>query len=102
MSEEEFVEYQEVIKARTRELDAYEGFVKIKLEKYPQTSSAQMHDWLKEHYDHFPGVSTKTVYNFVMRIRQQHNIPKTGKQRDFCIVEEQPYGKQAQVDFGVY
>ena len=102
MSEEEFLEYQEVIKARTRELDAYEGFVKIKLEKYPQTSSAQMHDWLKEHYDHFPGVSTKTVYNFVMRIRQQHNIPKTGKQRDFCIVEEQPYGKQAQVDFGEY
>ena len=47
MSEEEFFEYQEVIKARTRELDAYEGFVKIKLEKYPQTSSAQMHDWLK-------------------------------------------------------
>ena len=100
MTEEEFLAYQQYIKDRTRELDPYEGFVKIKLEKYPQTSAAQMHDWLKEHYDHFPKVSPKTLYNFVMRVRQQHNIPKIGKQRDFCIVEELPYGKQAQVDSG--
>ncbi|MCJ7771832.1 MAG: IS21 family transposase [Desulfobacterales bacterium] len=102
MSEQEFLEYQEVIKYRTSELDPFEGFVKIKLEKYPQTSAAQMHDWLKEHYKHFPELAPKTVYNFVMRVRQEHNIPKTGKQRDFCIVEEQPYGKQAQIDFGEY
>lgn len=102
MTEEEFLAYQQSIKDRTRELDPYEGFVKIKLEKYPQTSAAQMHDWLKEHYDHFPKISPKTLYNFVMRVRQQHNIPKIGKQRDFCIVEELPYGKQAQVDFGEY
>lgn len=102
MTEEEFLEYQQSINNRTRELDPYEGFVKIKLERYPETSAAQMHDWLKEHYNHFPEISPKTVYNFVMRVRQQHNIPKTGKQRDFCIVEELPYGKQAQVDFGEY
>ena len=102
MSEDEFLDYQEIIKARTRDLDPYEGFVKIKLETYPDTSAAQMHDWLKEHYDSFPKVSPKTVYNFVMRIRQLHNIPKTGKQRDFCIVEELAFGKQAQVDFGEY
>ena len=102
MSEQEYFEYQELIKCRNSELDIFEGFVKIKLETYPQTSASQMHDWLKEHYKHFPDLSPKTVYNFVMRVRQEHNIPKAGKQRDFCIVEELPYGKQAQVDFGEY
>jgi transposase len=102
MTEEEYFAYLESIRDRKRELDPYEGFVKIKLEKYPQTSAAQMHDWLKEHYDDFPQVSAKTVYNFVMKVRQEHNIPKASKQRDYNIVEELPYGKQAQVDFGEY
>lgn len=102
MTEEEFLDYQANIKDRKRELDPYEGFVKIKLEKYPQTTAAQIHDWLKEHYDNFPDISSKTVYNFVMRIRQRHNIPKIGHQRDYSIVEELPYGRQAQVDFGEY
>ncbi len=69
MTEEEFFTYQESFRDRKRELDPYEGFVKIKLEKYPQTSASQMHDWLKEHYDHFPEVSAKMVYNFVMQVR---------------------------------
>jgi predicted transcriptional regulator len=74
MTEQEYFEYQELIKCRNSELDIFEGFVKIKLETYPQTSASQMHDWLKEHYKHFPVVSSKTVYNFVMRVRQEHNI----------------------------
>lgn len=83
-------------------LDSYEGFVKIKLENYPDTSASQMRDWLKEHYSNFPEVSPKTIYNFVMRVRQRHNIPKTVNQRDFCIIPELPFGQQAQVDFGQY
>lgn len=102
MTEQEYFAYQESIRARKRELDPYEGFVKIKLELFPQTSAAQMHDWLKEHYDGFPEVSPKTVFNFVMKVRQEHNIPKTGQQRDYSIVEELPFGKQSQIDFGEY
>lgn len=102
MSEDEFLAFQESQSNRQKLLTPYEGFVKIKLEQYPDTKAAQMHDWLKEHYDHFPEVSPKTVYNFVMWVRQQHNIPMIGPQREYCIVEEMPYGKQAQVDFGEY
>lgn len=87
---------------RVRELSAYESFVKIKLEKYPDTSASQMHDWLKEFDENFPKVSPKTVYNFVMWVRQVHNIPKIREKREYLIVEELPYGKQAQVDFGEY
>jgi len=102
MSEDEFLSFQESQGNRQKLLSPFEGFVKIKLEKYPDTKAAQMHDWLKEHYDHFPEVSPKTVYNFVMWVRQRHNIPQTGPQREYCIIEELPYGKQAQVDFGEY
>lgn len=102
MTEQEFLNYQSTLHSRKSELDPYEGFIKIKLEKYPETSAAQMHDWLKEHYDYFPQVSPKTVYNFIMRVRQEHNIPKVEHKRDFCIIEELPFGKQAQVDFGEY
>ncbi|MFC2086706.1 IS21 family transposase [Bacteroidota bacterium] len=102
MDEQMYLEYISSLKRRKKELQDYEAFVKIKLERYPDTSAAQMHDWLKEHYDNFPGISAKTVFNFVQWVRQQHNIPKEKKQRDYLIVEELPFGKQAQVDFGEY
>ena len=47
MTEEEFLEYRQSIGNRARELDSYEGFVKVKLEQYTDTSAAQMHGWLK-------------------------------------------------------
>lgn len=102
MNEEEFLSYIEAQGNRQKLLAPFEGFVKIKLEKYPDTKAAQMHDWLKEHYPGFPEVTPKTVYNFVMWVRQRHNIPMPDLHREYCIVEELPWGKQAQVDFGEY
>ena len=65
-------------KGRTREkvLDRYEDFVREKLKLYPETSSAQLHDWLKEHHADFPQVNRKTVFNFVQHVRDKHNIPR--------------------------
>ena len=83
-------------------LDRYESFVKIKLEQYPDTSSAQMHDWLKEHYPDLPRVSTKTVFNYVSRVRQKYQIVKAEGLRIYEMVPETPYGAQAQVDFGQF
>lgn len=102
MSEEAFVDFIENQSSRQKLLGSYEGFVKIKLGKYPYTKAAQMHDWLKEHYPDFPEVTPKTVYNFVMYVRQRHNIPIPDTQREYCIVEELSRGKQVQVDFGEY
>lgn len=102
MSEDSFIAHMKAQNNRQKLLSPFEGFVKIKLEKFPDTKAAQMHDWLKEHYANFPEVSPKTVYNFVMWVRHQHHIPLTGPQREYCIVEELAYGKQAQVDFGEY
>jgi hypothetical protein len=46
MSEEEFFKHLEVQSHRYKKLILYEEFVKERLGRYPETKSAQMHDWL--------------------------------------------------------
>ncbi len=36
-----------------------------------------MHDWLKEAYPFFPDVSPCTIYNTVMEVRAEANIPNS-------------------------
>lgn len=102
MSEKEYEAFIFEQSERKRELEPYEGFIKSRLEKYPDTSAAQMQDWLKEHYNDFPTVSSKTVFNFVCRVRQKYHLQKTVNRRDYSMVPEIPYGLQAQADFGQY
>jgi transposase len=102
MNESQYEQFHTEHIEKKRELEPYEEFVKSKLETYQETSAAQMHDWLKEHYPKLPAVTAKTVYNFVMWVRQKHHLPKTSHPRDYEAVEELPYGQQAQVDFGEY
>lgn len=102
LSEVEFDRFLTTKKERAKILDKYEGFVRDKLEEFSDTSTAQIHDWLKEHHNGFPEINPRTVYNFVMHIRQKHNIPIVAEERQFSPVEDLPYGQQAQVDFGSY
>lgn len=88
---------------RKKILSPYEVFVADNLKEYPETSTAQIHDWLKEHHPDLPEVSTRTVFNFVMFVRQKYNIPyEPPLGRSFFPVQELAYGYQAQVDFGQY
>lgn len=94
--------FLESISQRSKELCIYEDWVKDRLEIFQETSAAQMHDWLLENFPKFPSVSSKTVYNFVIWVRQKYHMPQTRPIREYNAVEELPYGKQAQVDFGQY
>ena len=102
MSEERYEQFLLCKSERNKKLSPYESFVVNKLERFPDTSTAQIHDWLKEHHPDFPEVDPRTVYNFVMFVRQKHNIPYVPVTREYFPVEELPYGEQAQVDFGEY
>ena len=102
MDDKEFDNFLNRPPNRKKTLSTYEHFVYSRLKLFPDTSAAQMHDWLKEHHDDFPDVSPKTVFNFVSFVRQEHHLPKTSIHRQFSMTEELPYGKQAQVDFGEY
>ncbi len=100
MTEKEYCTFLESKDSRDKLLNSYESFIKDKLQAHPAVSAAQLHDWLKEHYPDFPHTSPKTVYNFVMYLRQKYNIPLEEVERQYFVVEELPYGKQAQADFG--
>lgn len=102
MDDRQYEQYLLSQSQRDKELAPYEHFVKKKLGLFPETSASQMHDWLKEYDSNFPDVHSKTVYNFVMWVRQKHGIPKERKYREYSVVQELPFGKQAQVDFGIY
>ncbi len=97
-----YEKYLQTCSDKSKTLEPYESFVKSKLELHPDTSCAQMHDWLKEHFTDFPVVSAKTVFNFVAWTRQKYNLLKIDTIRSCEMVAETPYGLQAQVDFGYY
>lgn len=93
LSEEEFLASCYKRKDLRKLLGGYKDFVHNRLVQYPQTSSAQMHDILKEAFNDFATVSQKAVYNYVLSIRSFYG---------FQMIAELPYGQQAQVDFGFY
>ena len=102
MSEDEYSKFLESQTFRSKILDGFEDFVRQSLEDCPEASSAQIFDWLKENFQELPVVNEKTVFNYTLHVRRKHNIPKPFVSREFSKVEELPYGKQAQVDFGEY
>jgi transposase len=102
MTEREYEHYLLQLCQRKKILSRYENFVSEKLSLFQDTSTAQIHDWLKEAHNDFPEVTPRTVYNFVMFVRQKYNIPFIRSIRDYFPIEELPYGEQAQVDFGEY
>jgi Integrase core domain len=102
MSEQEYLDFQQHLSTRSKKLAPYEDYIKSRLEQYLEASSAQVHDWLKEHYPSFPNVSIKSVYNFVLYVRNKYQLLKIFDTREYSQVEQLPYGQQAQVDFGEY
>jgi transposase len=102
MNEEEYMDLKYSQLERKKALDQYQEFVKNRLEQFPEASAAQVHDWLKEYFNEMVPVSEKTVFNFVLSVRNKYGIPRPFSCRDYTQVAELPYGKQAQADFGEY
>jgi len=101
MTQEEFDKFSENRWSKERLLDPYKDFIVNYLQKYPYTPAAVMHDKLKESYPDFPKVDPKTIYNFVMLLRRDFNIPKvSASERQYSALADLPPGQQAQVDFG--
>ena len=96
MSQAEFERHSDNINRKGFKLQRYTTFVVERLKKYQDTPAAQMHDLLKEHYPDFPAVSPKTVYNYVMKIRQEHGLPAvSASERQYsCIPETSMHGSR--------
>ena len=104
MSEEDFLEWVKQIRKKPKKLSPYEEPIKNRLSQHPELSGYQIHDWMLEHYPEVK-VSRRAVSDFVSYLRQVYHLPKPAKEksgREYTAIEDQPYGRQAQVDFGVY
>lgn len=102
MTEEEY-HNRYVRKKETKSvLNIYEGFVKKQLDQYIDFSAAQIEDRLKDNFTSFPQVNSKTIYNFVNRVREKYGLEKPRKinDREYQKIPECDYGHEAQVDFG--
>lgn len=67
-------------------------------EKLPMSS---VFDYLEELQGTLPGTE-KTLRNYIHYLHETNQLELQSKQRFYQQVEEQPYGKQLQVDFGEY
>ncbi len=61
MSEQDYEQHLLNTQQRAKILSPYESFIADKLNDFPDTSSVQMHDWLKEFHPQLPGVSSRSV-----------------------------------------
>lgn len=86
---------------RKKKLSCYEGFIKSKLEFCSDLSSACIGDKLKEEFGSSIQACSKTIYNYVQQLRQEHNLPKLiSTPRQMEKWDDTPYGQLGQVDFG--
>jgi transposase len=93
----EMVELQDM--KRKSKYSEYEEVILEWLREYPDLSSSQIHDWLKERYSEYKG-KPRTIRNLVRRLRKEHGIHKSFIPRQYQAMEDPPMGQQAQVDFG--
>lgn len=99
MTPEEF-DQKILNRERRRNLGLYEEVITDWLMRHPDMSAAQVHDWLKEHYQ--VKVDERTVRRFVENLRKKHSIPKIkGTERQYEAVDDPPMGQQIQVDIGI-
>lgn len=72
------------------------------LRLHPYLSAPQIHDHLKERYEGLPHVTSKTVFNFVSRIRSEYGLPKEYEKscRPYEMLAPTAYGEYSQADFG--
>lgn len=99
MSFEEATDWANSLSTRKKILDEYKEWIIAWLKEYPHLSAAQIKDWLLERYPDLK-VADSTTRLYVNEIREEYQIAKTKKVRQYEAVEEQPMGKQMQVDWG--
>jgi len=99
MTPEEAFEWVNSLGSRKKKLDPYKDWIVAWLQEYPHLNASQIQDWLLEKFPKFT-VGESTIRLYVNQIREEYQIAKTKVVRQYEAVEEQPMGKQMQVDWG--
>lgn len=97
MTPDEYIALAEVIR-KSHTLAKFEPVILKWLYEHPSMSSAQIHDWLLEHYK--IKTAERTTRRLVELLRETHKIKKVAIPRSYEAIDELPMGYQMQVDFG--
>jgi transposase len=81
-SPEEMAEWTASTMTRSKKLDSHKELILYWLREYPDLTTAQVQDWLKEKYPEFE-VGESTVRSFVRCLREDYQIPKESSTRDY-------------------
>ena len=100
MSSDEFEQLVCSVQERSKKPEPFKDEILCWLKKFPDMSAAQVFDWLEEKFQTLP-FSEGTLRRYIRILRQQYDIPKETRQREYLPVDELPMGKQMQVDFGM-
>lgn len=101
MSPDEYAAEKENASTRACKPEPYEEYVVECLRKYPDMSAAQLYDWISEKRDGImPPFKERAFRYYVADIRQQYDIKKPNKIRQYEAVDDPPMGDQSQVDMG--
>lgn len=100
MMPEEFSRQREVTKRRTKKPDKYREDIRRLLAEFPDMTASQLYDWLTERYPQGIKFSERTMRSYITNMREEEDIPKPRKTRQYEAMEDPPMGSQAQVDMG--
>jgi len=103
MGEKKYLKYIERLRYRTK---IYEFLKPDILEIYKENGFQQLeksavYDFLEEKYGVMPGKERSFRY-YIMYLIDTGQLKLNGNARQYCAVEELPYGQQMQVDFGEF
>lgn len=88
-------------KRKARKPDVYKELIVDWLTKYPDISSAQLYDWCKERsLVETLDFQQRSFRDYVKSIREEYDIKKPCRSRQYEAVDELPPGEQSQVDMG--
>jgi len=99
MSELSYARYITENAERSKILDPYRMFIVDLLERHSEMNSAVIDTNLRMEYDGF-APSSRSVRLYVANLRAELGLPTPTQIRQYCEVEEQAMGFQAQVDMG--
>ena len=103
MDEAKFSRYQRKLLNRNKIFEVFKDEI---LEIYAnndikQLNKAAVYDYLEEKYGELPG-QERSLRNYIKYLIQINELTLYGKNRIYTNVPELPYGKQMQLDFGIY
>jgi len=103
MSEKKYLRYIEKVRYRTKIFEPYQPHILevYKVNDFQRLEKSAVYDYLEEKLGSLPGTE-RSFRNYINYLIETEQLKFNGNIRIYYPVEELPYGKQLQIDFGEY